>query len=147
MRKVTLLALMITFTMYTKLGADKYTKQLTPLGFSEKNLITLIKQIGIKHPDIVLAQAKIETGHFTSKIFKSNNNAFGMKLARNRVTTAIGEQYSHAMYISWVQSVKDYKLWQDRIQTRITTQKEYLKYLDKYYATNKKYVDLIKQMI
>lgn len=140
---ITTIALCI---IYTKIGKQKPFVR-TEIEFSESNLIKLIKQEGIKYPEIALAQAKIETGHFTSKIFKSNNNAFGMKLARSRETTAIGEQNNHANYISWVQSVKDYKLWQNRIINKLPTRKKYLIYLDKYYATNKKYVDLIKQMI
>jgi len=133
-------------TLYTKVGVQKKIIH-TPIEFSESNLIKLIKQEGIKYPEIALAQAKIETGHFKSNVFKNNNNAFGMKLAKNRPTTAIGEDNNHATYISWVQSVKDYKLWQNRIINKLQTRKKYLNYLDKYYATNKKYVNLIKQMI
>jgi hypothetical protein len=52
--------------------------------FSEEELIQLIKDLNMKFPHIVLAQAKLETGNFDSNIFKENNNLFGMKQARIR---------------------------------------------------------------
>ena len=41
--------------------------------FSEEALIRLLKDCNIKCPHIVLAQAKLESGGFKSKIFKQNN--------------------------------------------------------------------------
>jgi uncharacterized FlgJ-related protein len=110
-------------------------------------MITTMTEIGIVYPDIVMAQARIETAHFTSKIFRENNNLFGMKLPRQRSTTAIGEQNNHAEYTSWRQSVIDYKLWQDKVLKKVKSRRAYLKYLHKNYAENKQYVKLIKQMI
>jgi uncharacterized FlgJ-related protein len=71
-----------------------------------------IKKQGIVHPDVALAQSKWESTHFTSKIFEEGNNLFGMKLARQRDTTAIGMHRNHAKYKNWQDSVKDYRLWQ-----------------------------------
>ena len=45
--------------------------------FSEKALIELLKDCNMKYPHIVLAQAKVESGHFKSRIFRQNNNLFG----------------------------------------------------------------------
>ena len=42
----------------------------------------------------ITAQAAHETGNFTSKIFKENNNLFGMKKPAVRKTYAIGENLS-----------------------------------------------------
>jgi hypothetical protein len=84
--------------------------------FSIDNLKAEINKLGIVYPDIVLAQAKWESTHFTSEIFYDNNNLFGMKLAKIRPTTAIGKHKlhgNHAAYNNWQDSVKDYKLWQD----------------------------------
>ena len=88
------------------------TKQ-TLLPFTPENLKKEIQKQNIVHPDVALAQATWESGHFKSKIFKENNNLFGMKLAHQRDTTAIGQNRSHAKYNTWQDSVKDYKLWQD----------------------------------
>ena len=115
--------------------------------FSEERMIRLAKDIGIKYIDVMVAQSKIETAHYTSLVFKANKNLFGMRLARIRETTAIGEQHNHADYVSWQQSVADYKLWQDRVIHKLNTKQKYLAYIDKYYADNKQYVNLIKRMI
>ena len=50
--------------------------------FSEDALITLFKECNIRYPHIVLAQAKLESGNFTSKVFRQNHNMFGMRKAR-----------------------------------------------------------------
>lgn len=139
---LTLIALFISL----EVGSASFTRR-AELPFSPSNMITTMTEIGIVYPDIVMAQARIETGHFTSKVFRENNNLFGMKLPRQRSTTAIGEQYNHATYTSWRQSVIDYKIWQDRVLTKVKNRRAYLKYLSKYYATDKQYVTLIKQMI
>jgi uncharacterized FlgJ-related protein len=115
--------------------------------FSEERMIRLARQIGIRYVDVMVAQSKIETAHYTSLVFKANKNLFGMKLAKSRETTAIGEQHNHADYISWQQSVVDYKLWQDRVIKKLNTKQKYLAYLHENYAEDKQYVKLIKRMI
>ena len=60
---------------------------------------------------LIVAQAGFETGNFTSVIFKENNNLFGMKLAKVRKTTAIGENRGHAVYRNLEECVKDYWLY------------------------------------
>lgn len=53
--------------------------------FSEEKLIEEINKLNFKFPHIVLAQSILETGYYKSKIFKENNNLFGMKEARVRL--------------------------------------------------------------
>ena len=92
---------------------EQKTPQKTDIKpFSVENLKSEINKLGIVYPDIVLAQAKWESTHFTSDIFLDNNNLFGMKLALQRDTTAVGKNRGHAKYNNWQDSVKDYKLWQ-----------------------------------
>jgi hypothetical protein len=57
------------------------------------------------------AQAAHETANFTSQIFVTNNNLFGMKLPKVRKTTATGEKYGHATFDSLTDSIKDMKLY------------------------------------
>ena len=97
--------------------------------FSKDKMVTLIKELNIKYPHIVYAQSLIETGYFNSKIFKENNNLFGMRQARTRVTTAQGTQYNHAYYESWRESVYDYAFYQCRYLPTIKNDEEYLDYL------------------
>ena len=115
--------------------------------FTIGGAIKLMEKLGIVHADIVMAQAKLETGNFTSKVFKENHNLFGMKLPKSRSTNALGEKNDHAYYISWVHSIRDYKLWQDRVVAKYKTRRAYLKYLSENYAEDKKYIYKLKQML
>lgn len=122
--------------------------------FSEDSLVTYINRLGIKHPDIVYAQAILETGEFTSPIFRENNNLFGMKYVKDfksrypRPTTAIGSQFGHAVYNNWRLSVDDYQLWQDMFKkTPIESEEDYLLLLDRRYAIPGKYVPVLKGII
>lgn len=46
---------------------------------NEKNLYAELVRQGVKHPKIVLAQAKLETGNFSSDVCKRHHNLFGLK--------------------------------------------------------------------
>jgi len=115
--------------------------------FSEEKLVELMKQLHIKFPHIVLAQAKTESGHFGSKIFLENHNLFGMKQAQVRVNTAKGTQYGHAYYDNWEQSVYDYAFYQCRYLGAIRSEAEYFAYLQGSYAEDPQYVFKLKRMI
>lgn len=139
---LTTIALLISL----RVGSASLSRR-AEMPFSMENMVQIMDEIGIAYPDIVLAQAKIETGHFTSKIFRENHNLFGMKLPKRRETTAVGEQYNHARYTSWKQSVIDYKIWQDAVLTKVKSKRAYLKYLSENYAQDKKYIHKLKQML
>jgi hypothetical protein len=115
--------------------------------FSKAKMINLMKDLNMKFPHIALAQSLIETGHFESKIFRENNNLFGMKQARTRVNTAKGTQYSHAYYDTWQESVYDYAFYQCRYLGSLHTEDEYLAYLSRSYAEDPNYVSKIKTLI
>lgn len=120
-------------------------QECEPPKFTKQALIEYIKEKGIIHPDIVFAQAVLETGNFKSCIFRENNNLFGMKLAKIRETTAIGYNYGHAVYNNWQESVDDYLLWQQMWQkTPIHTEHHYFELLDRLYAEDERYVQTLK---
>ena len=83
-----------------------------PKSFSEDELVELLNNCNIKFPYIVLAQAKLESSNFTSKIFRQNHNMFGMRKARQRITTAKTEKDTYAFYETWTDCVYDYCLYQ-----------------------------------
>jgi uncharacterized FlgJ-related protein len=60
---------------------------------------------------LVTAVAMHESNIFKSIIYKSNNNAYGMKMPRVRQTTAVIEQNGYALYNSVFESVEDFELW------------------------------------
>lgn len=57
---------------------------------------------------LLYAQAYHETGNFSSKIFKENNNIFGMRQAQVRKNYATGTAHAHATFSSLFNSVRDY---------------------------------------
>jgi flagellum-specific peptidoglycan hydrolase FlgJ len=108
-----------------------------------------IVDLEIKFPDIALAQAVLESGNFSSKIAKKNNNLFGMRMPKIRKTTAIGQRYGYAKYNNWKDSIKDYKLWQDVILKKYPnmTRSQYKSYINRVYSTGKNYISKINLII
>lgn len=115
--------------------------------FSEDKLITEIKNLNFKFPYIVFAQAKLETGNFKSQIFVENNNLFGMKEAKKRITTAEGTQYGHAYYESWTKSLFDYGFYFERNLSSFKSEEDYFSFLSKYYAEDPNYVSKLRSLI
>lgn len=113
-----------------------------PNDFSEKALIALMKELKIKYPEVALSQARLETGNFTSAIFKENHNLFGMKMAELRPTSAIGINRGHALYTNWKESVIDYALYQSFIISRLKTVSKdaYRQHIQKYYSETSDYL-------
>lgn len=101
-------------------------------------ILAYILDLRIENSYIVYAQARLESGNFTSDIFIENNNLFGMKVAERRPTTAIGVNRGHAVYKSWQESVLDYALMQAAYY-RGLSEKEYLDKICSVYAEDSMY--------
>ena len=114
--------------------------------FTPEKFKAYLEELNVPHADIVYAQALLETGNFTSHIFKTNNNLFGMKVATIRPTTNIGEENGHAVFKHWRQSVVDYALYSSCYLTKMT-RPEYFSYLGSRYAENPNYINLIKKIL
>ncbi len=71
--------------------------------FSEQMLKNEAEYLEIHHIDIVLAQARLETGNFKSNLFKNNRNLFGWKI-----------NGKYKKYETWRKSLLDYKLFQHK---------------------------------
>jgi flagellum-specific peptidoglycan hydrolase FlgJ len=115
--------------------------------FSKEKLINLLKRTNLRYPHIVMAQSIVESGHFRSEIFVSNNNLFGMKRSTSRVTTSDSLLYGYAYYFNWTESVYDYAFLQATYLHRIKTEDDYFTYLSCNYAESEDYVKLLKQVI
>ena len=63
------------------------------------NLAKAIEKYDISHPRIVIAQALLETGYFTSRVCLELNNLFGLRR----------KDGSYYEFNSWEESVKAYK--------------------------------------
>lgn len=133
----------------------KYEKELIVLNlekeknkFTEEKLIESIKELNMRFPHIVLAQAKLESGNYKSKIFTESNNLFGMRQAKIRINTAKGTQYNHAYYTTWVESVYDYAFYSCRYLHNVKTEEEYFAALNASYAeAGDGYSKALKQII
>lgn len=115
--------------------------------FSEDKLVESIQKLNFRFPHIVLAQAKHESGHFKSSIFKESNNMFGMKEAKIRLNLAAGTQYGHAYYDKWEDSLLDYALYYSTYLHKCKTEEQYFDLLSQSYAEDPEYVTLLKRMI
>lgn len=86
---------------------------------------------GLPHPDIVLAQARLETGNFKSRRCRVDKNIFGIKHSGR-----------YAKYRRWQDCVSDYKR---RISSRYAGG-DYYAFLRKIgYARDPKYINKLKQ--
>ena len=100
---------------------------------TETNVYNELKKQGIKHPKIVLAQSKLETGLYTSKVCKQYNNLFGLMKGK-----------SYHKFNHWTESVTYYK---NHIQSRYKGG-DYYAFLSKSgYAEDNKYCHKLKKLI
>ena len=107
------------------------------------SVFNYIQELNIKHPEIVFKQAQIESGNFSSKVFRENNNMFGMRVPFRRANTVIGENRGYAVYESWRHSVIDYALYQ-MYSAKNLSEEEYIKFLAKNYAEDPHYATKLK---
>lgn len=143
MKKLVILLLVFSsFVSHTK--AEKDLDVLT-----KENLWLTIKQMDILYPEIVFAQAILESGHFQSRNCKNNNNLFGMMMPNVRETVAIGKNKTgYAIYETWTHSVQDYALYQSyTMRRKRMSRSEYLMFIDKKYSESTGYAKKIKQII
>lgn len=90
----------------------------------------------IKHPEIVYAQALLETGYFKSKGCIRDHNLFGLYNSKKRQY----HKFSH-----WTESVKAYKEW---VQYKYKPPNDYYEFLSSLpYATDKNYIKILKQTV
>lgn len=126
--------------------AEKEVLLKTNNSFSKEKLFLEIDRYSFKYPDIVKAQAILESGHFKSPVFLQNNNMFGMRKAMVRITTAEGSNLNHAYYVDWKYCVADRALYEAQYLSKLTRE-EYFSYLDQAYAEGEGYSKLLKQII
>lgn len=90
----------------------------------------------LEHKEIVLAQAILETGHFTSDVCVKYNNLFGLYNSKEK-------QYYR--FAHWSESVIAYKEW---IQRRYQSPDNYYTFLKELnYAEDKNYTKTLKEIV
>lgn len=99
-----------------------------------QNLYDTLIKYGVKHPKIVLAQALLETGYFSSNVCHRNRNLFGLRHPSD------GSYYTFAF---WEQSVKAYR---DDVQYKYKGG-DYYSFLYRIgYAEDINYVDKVRRI-
>lgn len=143
----TMFMFLSSFNMPSKAVIEK--EEAKALDLNKQNLWYLIKTLNIEHPEVVFAQAVLESGAFKSGLCKYNNNLFGMKLPTRRETVAVGASKSgYAKYTHWTESVEDYALYQQYVFRKGKFGKsEYFNYLDKRYAEGENYSLKLRNII
>ena len=116
---------------------------------TKENLWIEILKVKIKYPEIVFAQAMLESGNLKSTLCVKYNNLFGMKMPKKRATLAKNNTENvFASFKTWREAVLDYKLYQDNINIdKYKTEQSYLSYLDKHYAHMGNYSTKVKSII
>lgn len=107
----------------------------------KEDLIKVLNYYGVKHPEIVYAQAILETGHFKSRIFRDYNNLFGL------YNSATKDYYK---FNHWSESVLAYMNY---VQYKYKGDdskppNDYYKFLeDLGYAEDKQYIQKVKRIV
>jgi len=115
--------------------------------FTKEKMVTMLQDLNVKFPWIPMAQSIIETGYWRSDIFLENNNLFGMKKAKSRITTATGTNKNHATYKTWRESVYDYAFYQSRYLGKVGSEEQYFQFLSASYAEDTTYISKLKNII
>lgn len=137
--KVIIISLLLTLIFdsnSTSLKPQETTLNKIPQDINtlnEHSLYIALLDSGILHPDIVLAQAILETGYFTSNVTTKYNNLFGLYNSRK------GDYFK---FNHWRESISAYKRF---IEVKYDTKSDYLVFLDKLgYAEDPMYINKVK---
>lgn len=92
---------------------NKPTSQLTTSQLNARTMFDRCEKLGFSEnaSKLIVSVAMHETGNFTSNLYKSNNNYFGMKHPQRRQTTSKGERNGYAFYENYEASIEDFELW------------------------------------
>lgn len=109
-------------------------------GPTKEQFINACDSLGIHHAEVVWAQARLESGNFTSAHFKNRNNCLGIYDSKRK---------RYASFASWKDCLVAYR---DRVQYRCKTPNctdaEYIQWLIKIgYASDPAYKGKIQKMM
>lgn len=100
---------------------------------NDANLMKELIRQGVKHPEIVLAQAQLETGFYRSSVCKQYNNLFGLC-----------HKNGYYKFNNWKESVAAYR---DYVQYRYKGG-DYFDFLERMgYAEEPRYTQYVKSLL
>lgn len=102
----------------------------------QEGLIEALEYYGVKHPQIVYAQAVLETGHFKSDLCLNGNNLFGLYNSK---------KHRYYTFDHWKDCIIAYK---EMIQYKYKDGDDYLNFLKEIgYAEDSEYICKLKELI
>ena len=114
-------------------------KEIQPDFFNklpQEGLMEALEYYDIKHPQIVYAQAVLETGHFKSDLCLNGNNLFGLYDSKN---------HRYYTFDHWKDCIISYK---EMIQYKYKDDDNYLNFLKEIgYAEDSEYIYKLKELI
>ena len=114
-------------------------KEIQPDFFNklpQEGLMEALEYYEIKHPQIVYAQAVLETGHFKSDLCLNGNNLFGLYDSKN---------HRYYTFDHWKDCIIAYK---EMIQYKYKDGDNYLNFLKEIgYAEDSEYICKLKELI
>ncbi len=120
-----------------------YVEKLTHM-----SLYNEILEQNLEFPEIVFAQAILESSNFKSDICRNNYNLFGMRLPKSRKTLAVGKRKGYAVFEDYGFSIADYGIYQENIlKKKRYTKTTYLAYISKKYSKDRGYSSKINKII
>ena len=159
--------LLFTFDDFSMESREEITMPAVPAPEADKPNVASVAEelnrINIYCPNVVLAQVRLESGNFTSSLFKRTNNIIGMRYPFKRSTTAAGiyipsmdtvifgtqkelKKYArtmnYAVYKNWRDCISDYKKWQE---SNFNFNRHYISFLGNVYAKDSLYMDKLRK--
>lgn len=111
------------------------TSFLTSSTLNDSILYLALLHYEIKNPEIVLAQAKLESGNFTSNVYKTKNNFLGLYNSRRK------EYFS---FKHWTECIQGYK---NMIEYKLGDEEDYYDFLARIgYAEDPAYIEKVKKI-
>jgi flagellum-specific peptidoglycan hydrolase FlgJ len=115
------------------------TVPMTELEMSKDNFFSVCEMLSIKHPEVVYAQARLESGNFTSSHYVKRNNFLGIYDSRN---------HRYMSFEHWTDCLVAYR---DKVQYRYkrnADRNDYMNWLVEIgYAEDPDYINKIKRMV
>lgn len=108
---------------------------LTSLELNKDNFYLACAVMDIHHPEIVYAQAKLESGNFTSHVYNTKNNFLGLYNSRKKT------YYEFDHWTSCLQGYKDY------VQVKCKNDDYYQFLKDLPYAADPNYIGKVKNIV
>lgn len=102
----------------------------------QEGLMEALEYYGVEHPQIVYAQAVLETGHFKSDLCLNDNNLFGLYNSK---------KHRYHTFAHWKDCVITYKRM---VQYKYKDGDDYLNFLKEIgYAEDPEYICKLKELI